>query len=286
MTLSCGCKGARFCGVCKESDRVKTLQFASAESEQLFEYNCFVFKDGGVFYSPKLNFLSSMDEIYERVMEVRSSQAEDFKLDGITLFEDFLSVEEEAIMVEQIDQAEWVLSQSGRRKQDYGPRVNFKHKKVKVDRFVGVPVYADLVLSRLTSINIDKFGNYRPFELCNLEYERVRQSAIEFHRDDVWIWGERLISLNLLDRSVMTFENREKKFIVFVYMPRRSLLLFGGEARYLWRHGIFSRHIENRRIALTMREPGKDFSENGALFEKYGRDLIERGSRRIPVVKA
>lgn len=86
--------------------------------------------------------------------------------------------------------------------------MNFNQKKVKCERFVGVPDYADLVLKRLESFDVGKFGNYRPFELCNLEYEADRQSAIEFHQDDEWIWGERLIryliycqfyfSLNLL----------------------------------------------------------------------------------------
>jgi hypothetical protein len=77
--------------------------------------------------------------------------------------------------------------------QDYGPKVNFNQRKVRCDRFIGVPDYADLILERLSSINPEKFGNYQPFELCNLEYDSTRQSSIEFHQDDTWIWGERLI---------------------------------------------------------------------------------------------
>lgn len=57
----------------------------------------------------------------------------------------------------------------------------------------------------------------------------------------------------------MTFENEENRSLVFVHMPRRSLLFFYGEARHRWKHGIFSWHIQSRRIALTMREPGQDF---------------------------
>lgn len=65
----------------------------------------------------------------------------------------------------------------------------------------------------------------------------------------------------------MTFEDEEQKILVFVYMPRRSILCFHSEARYKWMHGIFSWHIQNRRIALTMREPGNDFKV--CLFCKF-----------------
>lgn len=96
----------------------------------------------------------------------------------------------------------------------------------------------------------------------------------------------------------MTFENEENRSLVFVYMPRRSLLFFYGEARYQWKHGIFSWHIQSRRIALTMREPGQDFQvlvfkyssiyflplqKGGNLYERFGRELIERSSRRIEI---
>ena len=47
--------------------------------------------------------------------------------DGIFLVEDFLTEAEEASLVEQIEaDPNWKESQSGRRKIDYGPQVNFK----------------------------------------------------------------------------------------------------------------------------------------------------------------
>lgn len=128
--------------------------------------------------------------------------------------------------------------------QDYGPKVNFKHKKVKTDTFTGKSrtyLYPTLhyynILSRnagvcryaaeqderllrrevsicphqchvyrtcLVCIIIDRsfsrsvqflfrLGNYQPFEMCNLEYDESKKSAIEMHQDDMWIWGNRLI---------------------------------------------------------------------------------------------
>lgn len=63
--------------------------------------------------------------------------------------------------------------------------------------------------------------SYQPFELCNLEYERSRLSGIEFHQDDMWIWGERLISVNLLAGSVMTLVRQRTNECIYVPMPRR-----------------------------------------------------------------
>lgn len=51
-------------------------------------------------------------------------------MEGLLLLEDFVSEAEEAALVAQMDSQPWLLSQSGRRKQDFGPRVNFNKKKV------------------------------------------------------------------------------------------------------------------------------------------------------------
>ncbi|KAI6177045.1 hypothetical protein M3Y97_00864500 [Aphelenchoides bicaudatus] len=280
MSANCGCKGARFCNFCIDSERVKSLRIQPG-SEDFSQYKCYVFSNGSAYYCPQLNAQSSVDEIANASRQSFDQSDDNFALSGISLIEEFLSEQEEMDIVCRIDNVEWLLSQSGRRKQDYGPKVNFKHKKVKCERYEGVPDYADVVLKRLESFGVEQFGNYQPFELCNLEYDAQRQSQIEFHQDDTWIWGERLISLNLLESSVMTFENLSQNALVFVYMPRRSILCFCDEARYKWRHGIFSWHVQHRRIALTMREPGQDFKEGGDLYEKYGKDLIERGNRRL-----
>mgnify|MGYP002046408873 CR=1 FL=1 len=76
------------------------------------------------------------------------------KFDGIFLVEDFLTEAEEASLVEQIEaDPNWKESQSGRRKIDYGPQVNFKKKKVKVGKFKGLPKYSKtLVLDKIDDL--------------------------------------------------------------------------------------------------------------------------------------
>lgn len=74
--------------------------------------------------------------------------------------------------------------------------MNFKQRKVKVGDFLGMPRYADLLLEKIKSFSnggYPELGEFKLFELCNLEYDSGRLSSIDFHKDDKWIWGERLI---------------------------------------------------------------------------------------------
>jgi len=118
-----------------------------------------------------------------------------------------------------------------------------------------------------------------------LEYDPDRRSCIDFHVDDTWIWGERLISINLLAGSIMTLicDQGDEKRLLYVPMARRSLLCMAGPMRYEWKHGVLPEHIPQRRVALTMREPAKVFQPDGELYEKWGRTLIERAKQLIDV---
>ena len=50
----------------------------------------------------------------------------------------------------------------------------------------------------------DVLGDFEPVELCNLEYLPQRGAAIVAHKDDTWLWGERLVTVNLLSDTVYT----------------------------------------------------------------------------------
>ncbi len=98
----------------------------------------------------------------------------------------------------------WDLSQSGRRKQNFGPRANFKKRKSKVGSFAGFPVCTKFIQDRFLTVP-EYLGDYRTVEQCSIEYKPETGSCIEPHIDDVWIWGERIVQLNLLSDSVLTF---------------------------------------------------------------------------------
>lgn len=90
--------------------------------------------------------------------------------------------------------------------QDYGPKVNFKRQKVKLGSFNGLPPFSEGLVKRMQS-EVAELRGFTPVELCNLDYSPVRGSAIDPHMDDDWIWGERLVTLNLLSPTYLTFSN-------------------------------------------------------------------------------
>uniref|UniRef100_A0A915IKG9 Fe2OG dioxygenase domain-containing protein n=1 Tax=Romanomermis culicivorax TaxID=13658 RepID=A0A915IKG9_ROMCU len=284
---SCGCKGVRFCAICLHTDRVLQLNFDKSYVD-LSTFQHFLVSNINSeqrwFPIPaKQNYTRGELEILCkscRTNEKLIKECVEPLSQKLILVEKFISFEEESYLLSKIDNYPWILSQSGRRKQDFGPRVNFKHKKVKIGHYVGMPKYAEPLLSKMQ--NIDGLEEYIPFELCNLEYEFERGSCIEFHTDDTWIWGERLITINLIEGSVMTLINEKDKIIVYVPMPHRSLLCMAGNMRYEWKHSVSKDHVFGRRIALTMREPSTNF-KSGDLYEKWGKVLIERGKTFIEV---
>lgn len=176
---------------------------------------------------------------------------------------------------------------------------------------------------------------FSPVEQCNLDYSPERGSAIDPHLDDWWLWGERLVSVNLLSETVLSMscdleetlqlfpacQNEtvhgpessavsqgchptnlapteglrnastwsvdcsshsrwvpSKEVIVAIHLPRRSLIVLYGQARYSWKHAIYRSHIKSRRICITFRELSAEFRQGGKQ-EELGKKLLERALR-------
>lgn len=238
-----------------------------------------------------------------------------FPFPGVFVMEEFVSEDEEAEMVEVMDRDEWKPSQSGRKKQDYGPKVNFKKQRLKAGCFTGLPSFSKKIVAQMEACSV--LGGFLPVEQCNLDYRPERGSAIDPHFDDWWLWGERLVSLNLLSKTVLsmscdsedsiqlfpTFSNENgelnppgsltqnsgkqgsscllssrlvpsKEVTVAIHLPRRSLVVLYGEARYKWKHAIYRRHIQHRRVCVTFRELSAEFRAGGK-HEELGKELLE-----------
>lgn len=128
----------------------------------------------------------------------------------------------------------------------------------------------------LKKTKIFYFQDFIPVELCNLEYNPERGSAIVPHLDDVWLWGERLVTLNVLSETVLVFSplvQSIKNEEIAVVMPRRSLLVVSGSARYKFNHAIHREDIHDLRIAMTFRELTEEFLTGGQR-EEDGDKLI------------
>lgn len=273
----CVCKGVRTCLSC-EKCRHEGFRKVGAKCLHTFMYNQatrraeLLLNDGTVLY---------------------------FDFPGIEVFESFLSSTEEEELVAQIDTSPWKNSQSGRRKQDYGPKVNFKKRRLKLGAFNGLPAFSKAIVERFRSD--PGLANFEPVELCNLEYVPERGSSIDPHFDDNWLWGERLITLNLLSNTSLTMVwsgevNEAPELIgrdlhgidlndvaVKIELKRRSLTVLSGSARHHWMHGIERSDIKNRRLCCTFRELSDEFlfgahKEEGrkllAIANKFDGDII------------
>ena len=157
--------------------------------------------------------------------------------------------------------------------QDFGPKVNFKRHKVKNGRFSGLPPFSQPLYGRMQTVDILK--DFLPVEQCHLEYTPERGSAIDPHFDDFWLWGDRLVTVNLLSDTYLYFICDEFPSVeVKVLLKPRSLVVVSGAARQKWKHGIHRCDIHKKRLALTFRELSEEFLEGG---DKYtdGKELLD-----------
>lgn len=196
---------------------------------------------------------------------------------GVFVQADFISSDEEAELVAGMEAEPWVESQSGRRKQDFGPKINFKKKKVKADAFQGFPAYSKTVMDRLKTISC--LSEFQPVEMCNLEYLPSRGASIDPHHDDFWIWGERLVTVNLLSDTVYSLTLRDSDICVKVPVPQRCIVVLYGEARNVYMHSISRSDITSHRIGITIREFTPPFLEGGELYF-MGKRILDKATIR------
>ncbi|CAH2010010.1 unnamed protein product [Acanthoscelides obtectus] len=274
----CGCKGRRTCILCEKEYNI------SPENAHLNLEN------GSYMYCPwcKKAWPGWDLNEYKRHPDHTGNP---LHFPGIFIELDFLSKTEELELASSLDNLPWDSSQSGRRKQNFGPKCNFKKRKLRLGDFKGFPETTKFVQEKFEKIPIMK--GFQTIEQCSLEYTPERGASIDPHIDDCWIWGERIVTVNLLSDSVLTMSYNDKPTrynldcvetypavldghgelsdsnepfkvrplngqisfpIVRIPMPCRSLLVMYGSARYNWEHRILREDVKIRRVCLAYRE--------------------------------
>jgi alkylated DNA repair protein alkB family protein 4 len=234
-------------------------------------------------------FVTTADEVVATAVERSYADAAIVACNftGVTVVPEFVSAGDEAIMLHYFDGRDWKPSQSGRRKQDFGPSVNFKRQKVKMVNFEGLPKLSRLVIKSMVE-RVECLDGFVPVECGVIDYDPIMGAAIDRHQDDKWLWGERIATLSLLAASVMTFsfdtrhgqDKTDDNFPlveVRVALPERSLLVMQGEARNTWSHAVLRQDITARRVSVTFRELASAFLPGGD-FEAEGHRLVEKAS--------
>ncbi|XP_034461848.1 alpha-ketoglutarate-dependent dioxygenase alkB homolog 4 [Hippoglossus hippoglossus] len=246
----CACKGVRRCLVCEQIKGKGQLEPSDPEVVHHFLYN------------PET-----------RLAVCDDAEALSFPFPGVFLWENFISEAEEKALISSMDQDVWNHSQSGRRKQDFGPKVNFKKKKVRVAAFSGLPALSQKLVRRMQQE--PSLSCFQPVEQCNLDYHPQRGSAIDPHLDDSWLWGERLVTINMLSDTTLTMSLEQGlpelglggDVQVALHLPRRSLVVLYDEARHRWKHGIHREDVHDRRVCSTYRELSAEFLPGGQQAE-------------------
>jgi len=180
----CGCKSFRTCFVCESEFG---LQPREDWGKQLRQEN-------REFYQYSLDGNGNCFKL--------DNEKKTLHFPGIKIIKDFVTPEEEATLTSGLDDLPWDASQSGRRKQNFGPRANFNKRKAKCGPFSGFPSCTKFIQDRFATEPL--LESYRTVEQCSIEYRPETGAAIEPHIDDCWIWGERIAQLNLLTDTFLT----------------------------------------------------------------------------------
>lgn len=226
---------------------------------------------------------------------------------GIYIQLNFLSEAECQEAMKGIDELPWDISQSGRRKQNYGPKTNFKKRKLKSGTFRGFPELSQFIQKRLKDVPL--LAGYQTIEQCSLEYTPETGASIEPHIDDCWVWGERVVTVNCLGDSVLTLtryhgdaskynldcvesykeslistkipldtKSLPEDVVVRVPMPQGSLIVMYGEPRYKWEHCVLREDIRSRRVCIAYRELTANYLPGGVDHEE-AKEVLEKAQQ-------
>jgi len=263
----CGCKGYRSCLQCEQ-------EFNFAPCKELLLSEKFL-NDNGVasyVFCPECN-LAWPGWDCDMIMDQHPNhEGQSVPFPGVFVKKNFLSEEEMSKLIECCDSMPWDISQSGRRKQNFGPKANFKKRKLQLGNFKGFPGFSQLFYKKMNDIPL--MEDYKTIEQCSLEYNPERGASIEQHIDDCWVWGERVVTINLNGNSVLTltkylgdsskynlndvdglnFPNDSANICVRIPQPSRSLVIMHGPARYYFEHCVLRRDIKERRVCIALRE--------------------------------
>ncbi len=138
---------------------------------------------------------------------------------GVRVHPDALSPAEAEDLLAEIERRPFLPSQSGKRKQHFGPRFNFVRRRMNADRFTGLPASAHALEARLRAC-VARDGRGDPADLVRcraaladytttdvfvLRYAESERSNLDFHVDDLHAYGEAILDVSLDSDSALSF---------------------------------------------------------------------------------
>lgn len=182
---------------------------------------------------------------------------------GLVYRPEFMSGDEEAVVVREIERSEW-MEELQRRVQHYGWRYDYRERTVRDSMRLGsLPGWAKPIAERLVR---DGLLPEMPDQLIVNEYRGNQGIAAHTDHDR---FDDGIAMISLLEDWQMVFRRPEDKTRKHpVLLERRSVAVMTGEARYAWTHEIpkrksepakrgstrKGRRLRGRRLSLTFRK--------------------------------
>lgn len=183
--------------------------------------------------------------------------AEECGIPGLALYPDFISAEEEAALLEEIDPLPWV-TMARRRVQHYGHPFDYAGRTVdRKGTAAELPPHAAALLPRLTAL-----PDVGPLDQLTVN-EYPAGVGIGPHVETHSAFGDAIAALSLAGSGAMIFRRDGDQRAIF--LPPRSLLIMSGEARLAWAHYVPHRKADpvvgqeapvprgQRRVSYTFR---------------------------------
>ena len=180
------------------------------------------------------------------------------KIRGLRYIPNYITEFQHDWLLDRIDGQAW-HSFAKRRAQHYGPKYDYKTRKLKPDMPMNdLPEW----LQRLShKLHRDGHMPEVPNQVLVSEYQPGQ--GIGGHIDKEPWFKDTIISLSLGSSCIMEFTNQDDKTKkVPVWLARRSIAVLREAARYTWLHGIPARKSDvwdgrkyerQRRVSLTFR---------------------------------
>lgn len=180
------------------------------------------------------------------------------KVSGLTYIPEYITRDEQNQLIEVIDQQEWSVK-TQRRIQQYGYQYDYRYGSFASSTYLGaLPNWVQRLANRLT--NEGFMPNISDQVIVN-EYQPGE--GIVKHIDCIPCFSSTIITLSLGSACVMEFTHSQTKENIKILLEPGSMLIFQGEARYVWQHGIAACKQDNyqgkifvreRRVSMTFRE--------------------------------
>ena len=188
------------------------------------------------------------------------------KLPGVHIFENFVSLEQEAALLAHIERADpnWQVSRWNglHLNKEWGQKIIFDRSGARPIGMLDasstpLPAFLREVAASFTSGAYLPTAAFRPNHCNAIRYVPAEGHYLGPHFDDRRLSGELLANISLMADATMVYEHGTTGERVDVLLKRGSLQVVTGKARYDWKHAIPRENFAGAsRVSLTFRRQG------------------------------